>query len=59
MQLLADGHARNELSRHPEASASEIDSLLEDLFAAMGVTTQAEAIAAAHKRGLLKEARPD
>src|SRR4030095_4716426 len=56
LQLLADGHTRTELSRHLGASASEIDSLLEELFAAMGVATQAEAIAAAHKRGLFKEA---
>jgi DNA-binding CsgD family transcriptional regulator len=55
LQLLADGHTRNELSRHLGASAAEIDSLLEELFAAMGVATHAEAVAAAHKRGLLKE----
>jgi DNA-binding CsgD family transcriptional regulator len=59
LQLLADGHTRNELSRHLEATASEIDSLLEELFAAMGVATQAEAVAAALKRGLFNEARPD
>jgi len=40
-----------------EKIASEIDSRLEELFAAMGVATQAEAIAAAHKRGLLKKRR--
>jgi len=57
LQLLADGHTRKELSRHLGASASEIDSLLEELFAAMGAATQAEAIAAAHKRGLFKEAQ--
>ena len=59
LQLLADGHTRNELSGHLGASASEIDSLLEELFAVMGVATQAEAIAAAQKRGLFNEARPD
>jgi DNA-binding NarL/FixJ family response regulator len=59
LQLLANGHTRNELSRHLGASASEIDSLLEELFAAMGVATQAEAIAAALKRGLFNEAWPD
>ena len=56
LQLLADGHTRNELSRQLEASASEIDFLLRELFTAMGVATQAEAIAAARKRGLIKEA---
>jgi quercetin dioxygenase-like cupin family protein/DNA-binding CsgD family transcriptional regulator len=53
LQLLADGQTRNELSRHLGASASDIDSLLEALFATMGVATEAEAIAAARKRGLL------
>ena len=56
LQLLADGHTRNELSRHLEASASTIDSLLEELFAVMGVAGEAEAIAAARKRGLLSHA---
>ena len=56
LQLLADAHTRNEVSRHLGASASEINALLEKLFAAMGVATEAEAIAAAHKRGLFKEA---
>jgi DNA-binding CsgD family transcriptional regulator len=59
LQLLADGHMRNELSRRLGASGSEIDALLEELFAVMGVTTQAEAIAAAQKRGLFKEAWPE
>ena len=58
LQLLADGHTRNELISLLGASASDIDSLLEDLFAALGVATQAEAIGAADKRGLLKETRP-
>jgi DNA-binding CsgD family transcriptional regulator len=56
LQLLADGHTRIELSRNLGTSSSEIDCLLEGLFAAMGVATQAEAIAAAQKRGLFKEA---
>ena len=54
LQLLADGHSTNELSRHLWASASTIDSLLEELYAVMGVASEAEAIAAAHTRGLLK-----
>jgi hypothetical protein len=37
-------------------SASKIDSLFEGLFAVMGVASEAEAIAAAHKRGLLSRA---
>jgi DNA-binding CsgD family transcriptional regulator len=55
LQLLADGHTRNAL-RHLGTSASKIDSLLEELFAVMGVASEAEAIAAAHKRGLLSRA---
>ena len=47
------------MGRHRGTSASEIDSLLEELFAAMGVATQAEAIAAALKRGLFNDAWPD
>jgi len=54
LQLLADGKTANELSRHFGLSASAMDSLLERLFAEMEVATQAEAIAAAHKRGLLR-----
>jgi DNA-binding CsgD family transcriptional regulator len=54
LQLLADGHTTHELSRHLWASAAAIDSLLEELFAVMGVASEAEAIAAAHMRGVLK-----
>jgi DNA-binding CsgD family transcriptional regulator len=53
LELLADGHTANELSRRFGISVSEIDSRLAELFAAMGAPTQREAIAAAHKRGLL------
>ena len=56
LQLLVDGYTRNELSRHLGISASEIDSLLKELFATMAVASEAEAITAAQKRGLLKEA---
>jgi DNA-binding NarL/FixJ family response regulator len=53
LEILADGHTPNELSRHLGISASEVDSRLAELFAAMGAATLREAIAAAHKRGLL------
>ena len=56
LQLLADGHTRNELSRHLGVSASTIDAVLAELFAVMGVASEAEAIAAARKRGLLSRA---
>jgi DNA-binding NarL/FixJ family response regulator len=54
LQLLADGHTRNKLSRYFGLSASVIDFRLEELFASMGAATQTEAIAVARKRGLLR-----
>src|SRR5262245_25814139 len=56
LQLLADGHTRNELGAHLGATASEIDFLLGELLTALGAATQTEAIAAARKRGLLRSA---
>ena len=53
LQLLAKGHTGNELSRRSGLSPAEIDAMLDELFAALGAATQAEAIAAARKRGLL------
>src|SRR5262249_27603725 len=58
LQLLADGSTSSELSRHFGLGASEIDSLLERLFAVMGVATRTEAIAAARKRGLRSSGPP-
>src|SRR5262245_7353273 len=54
LQLLADGNTASELSRCLALSASEVESLLAGVFAAMGAATQTEAIAAAQTRGLLR-----
>jgi DNA-binding NarL/FixJ family response regulator len=54
LQFLADGHTVSELSRRVDSSASEVGSLLEELFAAMGAANQSDAIAVAYKRGLLR-----
>jgi DNA-binding CsgD family transcriptional regulator len=56
LQLLADGLTTNELSRRLGFRASEIESRLARLFAAMGAETHTEAILIAHKRGLLTPA---
>ena len=55
LQFLADGHTAIQLCRHFELGASEMDSMLEGLFAALGAASQIAAIAAARKRGLLSE----
>jgi len=54
LQLLADGSIGSELSAILGLDAREAESLLADLLVAMGAATQAEAIAIARARGLLK-----
>jgi len=54
LQLLADGRTASDLSGLLELSASVIDLRLERLFASLGAATSTDAVAAAHKRGLLR-----
>jgi DNA-binding CsgD family transcriptional regulator len=53
LQLLADGDTTIDVAIGLGMSTLEAETLLTRLFAAMGAATQVEAIAAAHKRGLL------
>ena len=53
LRLLANGSSRINVAIELGMSPFELDGLLTRLFAAMGAATQAEAIAAAHRRGLL------
>ena len=53
LQLLAGGHTRTELARALGMGMVEIEALLTGIFTALGAATQAEAIAAAQKRGLV------
>jgi DNA-binding CsgD family transcriptional regulator len=53
LQLLANGHSRSELGAGFGISTPEIETMLSRLFASMGAATEAEAVAAAHRRGLL------
>jgi DNA-binding CsgD family transcriptional regulator len=53
LQRLADGHTTEDVAADLGLSVLDTEALLEGLFAAIGAATQAEAIAAAHRRGLL------
>src|SRR5262245_16283485 len=53
LRLLATGRWRDDAALGLGVGTQDMETLLAKLFAAMGVTTQAEAIAAARKRGLL------
>jgi DNA-binding CsgD family transcriptional regulator len=53
LQLLANGYTPGDVAASLGIGAFEIGPLLTRLFAAMGAATRAEAIAAAHRRGLL------
>ena len=53
LQLLANGHTTRDVAVSLGIAPFEIDALLTNLFEAMGAATQAEAIAVAHRRGLL------
>jgi DNA-binding CsgD family transcriptional regulator len=53
LQLLANGYATNDVAIGLGISPVETEVLLTRLFAALGAASRAEAIAAAHKRGLV------
>jgi DNA-binding NarL/FixJ family response regulator len=53
LQLLAGGHTKTELANDLGMGLVEIEVLWTRLFIALGAATQTEAIAAAHKRGLV------
>lgn len=53
LQLLAGGHTTRAVAAGLGIETNEIEALLASLFTAMGAATQAEAIAAAERRGLL------
>ena len=53
LQLLAGGHTTRDVAARLGMSAVETETLLADLFTAMGASTQVQAVAAAHRRGLL------
>ena len=53
LQLLAMGNEISQIAGSLGLSAGEVETNLTRLFATMGAASQEEAIAAAHKRGLL------
>ena len=53
LQLLADGDTPTEVALRLGVSSFERDALLTKLFAAMGVTSRADAVAGARRRGLI------
>ena len=53
LQLLATVSNRREIARRLDLTEQEIQRRLDTLFARMGATTPADAVAAAFRRGLL------
>jgi len=53
LRLLAAGHSKDVVAVGLGISTREMETQLAELFAAMGAATQAEAIVAAQRRGLL------
>ena len=53
LQLLADEKPTNEIASCLGVAISEVGSRLADLFIRMGVSTEAEAVSNARRRGLL------
>jgi len=53
LQLLANGNTANEVAAGLGIGEIETEVLLAKLFAELGAASQAQAIAAAHKRGLV------
>jgi two-component system, NarL family, response regulator YdfI len=53
LECLANGAALSEIAHRLGANEHQIDASLRVLFARMGVTTRAEAVAVALRRGLL------
>ena len=55
LQLLASGNTTDDVALGLGMSTRETENLLTGVLAAMGAATRAEAVAVAHKRGLLDE----
>ena len=53
LQLLANGYTTNDVATDLGIGTVETEVLLKRLFAALGAATRVEAIAMAHKRGLV------
>jgi LuxR family quorum sensing-dependent transcriptional regulator len=53
LQLLASGQTTTGVAAGLGMGTHEIDALLDALFATMGAASPTEAVAAAHRRGLL------
>jgi len=53
LQILASGRPTGEVAAGLGITPFETETLLADLFAAMGASTRGQAVAAAHRRGLL------
>ena len=53
LQLLANGHTTDDVAAGLGITPCETETLLKGLFAAMGAATRVQAVAAAHRRGLL------
>lgn len=53
LQLLANGYTTNDVATGLGIGTVETNVLLTRLFAALGAASQGEAIAAAHRRGLV------
>lgn len=58
LQLLAQGYAPIDVAAGLGISSRETEAMLARLFGAMGAATATEAVALAHRRGLLADARP-
>lgn len=54
LQMLATGHTPGDVAAGLGISSIETETLLADLFTAMGASTRVQAVAAAHRRGLLE-----
>jgi len=59
LQLLAKGRTAHEVAARLGVSTLETETILTRLFAAMGAASQAEAVALAHRRGLVARADGD
>ena len=53
LQMLARGHTPGDVAAGLGISAMETETLLADLFTAIGASTRVQAVAAARRRGLL------
>ena len=53
LQMLASGQTTGDVAAGLGITAIETETLLTGLFAAMGASSQMQAVAAAHRRGLL------